>query len=300
MPVGRFKFVIWTRWAKDPFRPTVEHAFAHLRTMCTKYEWSYYHASLESCPDTGRPHIDGYYEYPAIRTWRCENKKFLKFFDKGYGDLASARGTAGENEDYSEKEIVENKFERFGEPSRGQGFRTDLATISKDIMAGNTIPEYYAVHEPQIYHQYGRTLTTIHDCYMRSKYRTEMTKGTWYWGPTGVGKSHRALSNYSPVTHYLWKNDRGWQDGYQGQSTVIINELRPSNALPYDEILNLTDKWPHTLSRRGREPIPFVSKHVIVTSRYPPEEVWPVEAAGGLEEFYRRFEVIEVTQREGV
>ena len=61
----------------------------------------------------------------------------------------------------------------------------------------------------------------------------------------------------------MWKDDNDWQDGYTGQETVIINDFR--GGIKYAVLLQLIDKWPAFVSRRGREPAPFLAKHVIIT-----------------------------------
>ena len=130
---------------------------------------------------------------------------------------------------------------------------------------------------------------------LRKRFRTEMTQGIWYHGPTAVGKSHKAFEGFDPQTHYVWKlNEKsGWQDGYAGQETVIINDFR--GEIPYNEMLQLVDKWPHSVPRRGREPAPFLAKTVIVTSSLSPAQVYHRRAEeDSLNQLLRRFDVIEL------
>ncbi len=287
MTVGRFKFVVWNN------DRTTDEMFEKLRGMQQKYEFSYIHFAQESCPTNGRFHIDGYYEYPTQRKWATETKKFIKTFGQGFGDLQTAHGTAGENMDYSGKET---DFTSIGTPAHGQGFRTDLLENRNDILEGRCTAEDIAIADPQRYHMYARTFHKIEDIALRKKYRTEMTKGIWYYGPTGVGKSHRAFEGFTPETHYVWKNDKGWQDGYTGQSTVIINDFR--GELPYNELLQLVDKWPHTLSRRGREPVPFLATKLIITSSLSPEQVYNRrDVEDSLDQLKRRFLVVKLTSK---
>jgi len=121
-----------------------------------------------------------------------------------------------------------------------------------------------------------------------------MTEGFWYYGPTGVGKSHTVYDGFTPKTHYVWKNDNGWQDGYAGQETVIINDFR-GEGLPYNELLQLVDKWPYTLRRRGREPVPFLAKRVLITSSLHPRDVYNRRAIeDNLLQLTRRFTITEI------
>ena len=147
------------------------------------------------------------------------------------------------------------------------------------------------MESPVLFHQYGRTLTRIEDIAMRRKFRTWMTECTWYYGPTGTGKSERAHAGFNPDTHYVWKDDHGWQDGYTGQETIIMNDFR--GEIKYNTFLQLVDKYPITVSRRGREPFPFLARHVIVTSSLSPEQVFHRRAAEDLlDQLLRRVKVI--------
>jgi hypothetical protein len=161
-------------------------------------------------------------------------------------------------------------------------------------MNGKSVDDI-CVESPAVFHQYGRTLCKLEDIALRKKYRTWMTEGTWYWGDTGVGKSHRAFENFNTETHYVFPNDGGWWDGYTGQEVVIINDFR--GGIQYAELLDLVDKWPKTVRRRNREPVPFLGKKLIVTSSLKPEEVYSGLAENdSLSQLRRRFNVVEVTK----
>lgn len=165
------------------------------------------------------------------------------------------------------------------------------------IMSGDIGAEDFVDLDPVHYHQYGRTLHKAEDIALRKKYRKEMTTAEWLWGPTGTGKSHRAFKDFDPETHYVWKNEKEWQDGYTGQEIVIINELR-GDTLRFGKLLQLIDKWPFYLERRGREPVPFIAKHIIITSALPPEEIFVNLAEDDrLEQLYRRIVVTHVSER---
>jgi hypothetical protein len=127
-----------------------------------------------------------------------------------------------------------------------------------------------------------------------------MTKAEWIYGSTGTGKSHYAFNNYSPDTHYLYPNDGGWWDGYTGQEIVIINEFR--GGIMYSELLELLDKWPKTVRRRGREPVPFLAKLVIITSSLHPKNIYQgvLEKDDSIDQLLRRIKVIEFRDKYGV
>lgn len=121
-----------------------------------------------------------------------------------------------------------------------------------------------------------------------------MTTCQWFWGRTGVGKSHAIYKDYHPTTHYLWKNNNGFWDGYTGQKYVIMNDFR--GEIPYNELLQIIDKWPYKVNIKYREPRQFVSEHVFITSSLPPGLVYNRRVVeDSIEQLLRRVEVIEVT-----
>lgn len=233
---------------------------------------SYLCYAPEICPSTGRNHWQVYVHWIDNRTLTSCSKNLDKI------TCLVAKGTAEQNRTYikgpyteGDKHKPENPlFKEYGKLPE-QGKRNDLDKIKDEIIAGRKVDEI-AIEQPTIYHQYGRTLNKIEDIAMRRKFRTEMTTCIWYYGSTGVGKSHKAFENYHPDTHYVLPNDNGWWDAYTQQDTVIINDFR--GWIPYDRLLQLIDQWPETVNRRGREPMPFISKNIIITSSLAPEEVY--------------------------
>lgn len=200
--------------------------------------------------------------------------------------VKDAKGSELEIESYSTKD--DPGYAVGDKPT--QGMRSDLNLIKDAILKGKTVDEI-TIESPNIFHQYGRTLSKIEDIALRKKFRTEMTTCTWIHGSTGVGKSHEVFQDYHPDTHYLYPRDNGWWDGYKGQETVIINEFR--GEIQYSELLDLIDKWPKTVRRRGREPVPFLAKHIWITSSLPPEEVYfNLAEKDSLEQLKRRCNVV--------
>lgn len=253
-------------------------------------KWKYkYIVFAEEIGDSGTPHIQGYVEWPSSKKFTVMKRLNPRIH------WESRKGTAAQAADYIRdpkppKIKGVNLFED-GDISN-QGERADLNKIKDEILAGKRVDDI-TIENPIIYHQYGRTLNKIEDLVMRKKFRTEMTQGIWLWGATYVGKSHAAFENYHPDTHYNVPKDGNWWDAYTQQETVIINDFR--GEITYGEMLNLVDKWPHTVRRRNREPMPFTSKLVVVTSSLPPEEVYYNLAENDtLEQLLRRFVVTKM------
>lgn len=215
----------------------------------------------EICPESGREHWQSFVYYKNAKTMTAS----IKLLGKHHHE--KMRGNTEQAIEYCKKE--KNYTEVGEEPEQGE--RKDLDEIKEEIINGKRVEEIM-MEAPTMYHQYGRTLEKIEDVIMRKKYRTEMTEGIWLWGETGVGKSHKAFENYNEENCYQWTNDNGWWDGYRQQETVIMNDFR--GEISYNMLLQLIDKWPMKVSRRGREPMPFLSKKIIITSSKSPEQIY--------------------------
>lgn len=251
----------------------------------------------EICPDTGRHHWQGYaYFYDKIslktcqRILKCPNVNMRAAladdvqYQKDY--IIGPYNKDGKNKPYNPEHKI------FGcEPNQGK--RSDLIELKDKILKGELSCDDIITNMPEYYHQYGRTLDKLEDLKMSKIYRTEMTKGIWYYGPTGVGKSHIAFTGFTPETHYVVPNDNGWWDNYKQQDIVIINDFR--GWINYNEMLQLVDKWPHCVKRRGRPPLPFTSKVVIITSSLHPEDIYHNRNnEDSIEQLLRRFEVVHL------
>jgi len=231
----------------------------------------------------GTPHLQGYLYFKNARSFESIRKKM-----KG-AHVSIAKGTPEDNKKYCSKDYA---FVEYGKIPQ-QGERKDLKEIAEEIMNGDKTVDMITLEDPMTYHIYGRTLNRIEDLKMRNIHREEMTKGIWYYGKTGTGKSHKAFEGYNANSHYLVPNDAGWWDGYTQQSTVIFNDFR--GEVSYNMMLQLVDKWPMHVKRRNREPMPFISDLVIVTSSLSPAQLFKNrEKEDDIEQLLRRFEVINL------
>lgn len=237
----------------------------------------------EKCPTTQKLHFQGY----CCMSESMTLGSMKRVLGKGV-HLEKMKGSLEDNMKYCSKE---GEYIEFGKRPK-QGERTDLEGLKNAILEGKRVDDI-VIENPMLYHQYGRTLNKIEDIALRQKHRTWMTKGIWYYGETGSGKSHRAFENYDNKTHYVLPNDNGWWDGYTGQEIVIINDFR--GEIKYNELLQMVDKWPFSVKRRGREPLPFLAKTVIITSSLKPSDIFKHrEEEDKLEQLLRRFDVIKL------
>lgn len=250
--------------------------------------------SPETCPTTGRHHWQGYFYLfdqktisAAAKIYKCTVKNAL--------------GTADENRTYCGAKDYEKEgkfkaanplFKEFG-CLPCQGKRGDLDAIKDEIIAGKSVDDI-CMERPMMFHQYGRTLERIETIVARKKYRKWMTTCDWLYGKTGTGKSHRAFKDYSPDTHYILNlNDGGFWNGYTGQEIVVINEFR--GQITFSELLDLIDTHPKNVKIKGKEQVPFLAKHIFITSALPPNEIfYNLCENDRMDQLMRRINLIEL------
>ena len=243
---------------------------------------------LEVCPDTKRSHHQGFlYLFNPVSSV----KNLSKLIAGAHFEIC--KGSLADNEKYCSKE---GSYTEIGDKPE-MGRRSDLLQVRDDIKDGRITSEEIAMNNPELYHLFGRTLNKIEDICLRRKYRDFTTKGLWLYGATGSGKSEKAFKDFNPTTHYVVPNDNGWWDGYTGQETVIFDEFR-GDTLKFSELLRFIDKYPMTVKRRHREPVPFLAKLVIITSALPPHKVYcNLDRDDRLDQLYRRIDIVKMEQR---
>lgn len=252
----------------------------------------------EITPTTNRDHYQGYVEFYK----QISKKKALLILNGGTMHIASryVMATAEHNTTYCSKSetAYPDSFFQWGKLGGSQGSRTDLKQLKERILGGESVSDI-ALENPNVFHQYGRTLFFLEDIALSKLYRTTMTKGIWIYGPTGTGKSHKAFENFHPDTHFVADDDvykKGWWDNYKGHKIVIFNDFR--GEIPYNRLLNFVDKYPLTVPRRGRSPLPFLAETLIITSSLHPASVYKNrDSEDSLEQLLRRFQIIHLENK---
>lgn len=244
----------------------------------------------EICPTTGTPHLQCYFELRSQKS-QMQIQKLLEYnihFAGKTRDPPRAAEYCKEDGDFWEHGKQHN-----------QGQRSDLIELKDKLLAGDTTVNDIVELEPMTYHQYGRTLEKIEQLRLNRTFRTWETAGVWYFGPTGVGKSHKAFEGYQPETHYLWNIQEEFQCGYVGQPIVIINDFR--GEIKYSILLQMIDKWPFSLKRKGGGVIPFLAEKVIITSSLHPKDCYPRTCAkDSIEQLLRRVEIVRLEENRAI
>lgn len=175
------------------------------------------------------------------------------------------------------------------------GKRNDLKEAMEKMKGGMSLKELH-YEEPAVVARYPKFFAQLDDFRSRDLERQPiMPKCIWIHGPPGVGKSHIVYEWSKTLSEkpFWYKEDRGWWDAYTGQEVVIINEF--DGSIPYKELLVLCDKYPTSVRRRGREPMPWMALTVVITTNETMEATYPKQAAEpmGVSALERRFHIVE-------
>lgn len=262
--------------------------------------FKYFCFSPEVCPTTQRKHFQGFF---CLIGKNGMSLSTIKKKINGKWKLIPSNGSAEQNRTYcggadyekcgKKKEKNPLFFEWGVIPNQGK--RTDLTLLKDEILKGDKTVKEIRHENPMVYHQYGRTLEKLEDDFWSKQFRTKMPKTIWYYGTTGVGKSHKAFENYNPETCYILNTrDGGFWEGYEGQKKIIINEFR--GEIPFSELLTICDKWPYKCKRKCRSTFPLLAEEIIITSCSRPEEIYSksLDDDDKMDQFLRRCEVIEL------
>ncbi len=140
---------------------------------------------------------------------------------------------------------------------------------------------------PALYLSRYRTMHQMATDHMVKPPDLEKPCGIWIYGGTGTGKTTAARTEYG---EYYSKPANKWWDGYQGEPTVIIEDLDPNHKCLGHHLKLWTDKWSFPAEVKGGMRC-LRPKRVIITSQYSIYEVFDKEEAT-IAALERRCEII--------
>jgi hypothetical protein len=122
-----------------------------------------------------------------------------------------------------------------------------------------------------------------------SEQRKEKTKVYWFYGSTGLGKSH-LIHELAPGA--FWKQNSSWWCGYEPEvhRDVAIDDYR-TRFCEFEQLLKLFDRYPLTVEIKGGN-LNFAAKRIFISTPKSPNDTWSLRADEDIQQLLRRIDVI--------
>ncbi len=192
----------------------------------------------EKAPETGSPHLQGYVYLKFNITFSAMKKRILTATGRE-PNFRAANGTADSNFVYCSKD---GDWIEWGKRPQ-QGKRIDLLRLK--IAAETNMPLI------EVWRENFEGMLKYHKGFAKFKQLIQQKKGrawrtikvTLIMGPTGIGKTKKALYNqdlsFINDTYLIHGGDIAWWDGYEGEKRLVIDEY--ANQIKITDLLSLLD-----------------------------------------------------------
>lgn len=251
----------WTFTLHNPTEENIEFGRRWLETP----ECIGISAGLETCPKTGRPHIQGYVRLnKSVR--KGHFRKIIGPNGNGKADwyMALANADWVKNAKYTQKDgnVVWYKCP----PSSEQGCRSDLVEFREAIKRNADDAELFEKHLP-ILAKYPRLENRLKESFLKQSTRAfRDVQVIVHWGAAGTGKTRKP---YEEGAYLFDDYENGWWDGYEGESVICLDDFY--GGIKYAFLLRLLDGYQCRLKVKGGFRYAQWSK-IYITSNKPPAE----------------------------
>lgn len=221
-------------------------------TQCrTGLDVRYVIIGVERAPTTGTRHYQGYLELNKAYTYSRIQTTI------GEAHLEARAGTPQQAADYCKED---GDFHEWGEISQ-QGNRSDISEAVGTLLSYG--PRQTAIAHPEQFVRYHRGFQALFQTTLSNAPREAPTVSFLY-GPPGCGKTRLAFGDGDGVAKLCLA--RGWFDGYNGEPSVIFDDLDgAASHLSVSELLNYLDRYPVLVPVKGGH-MPLVATRIWVTS----------------------------------
>lgn len=234
--------------------------------------------------ESGTPHLQGYLYLKNAASLSAIKKRTS---DRVHFEIAKGSPLSASN--YCKKDG--NFYEAGVLPSPGK--RTDIDTV-KELLSSSNSSKMRTICDS------ANSVQSIKfaETYLKYKEKGRTTKPTvtWYYGPTGVGKSKSAYESVDMDDCYTAMSTGKWFEGYDGHSHVIIDDMRRDFA-KFHELLRLLDCYPIKVECKGGSR-QFLATNIIITSCYSPSSLYETREDVG--QLIRRIDNIIHIDKDGV
>lgn len=279
-----------------------DHGFAAHAGALDPGLFTYLCFQPETCPTSGRAHLQGYVCLPSVRTLNGV-KDVLFPAPYRHVHLEHAKGSPEQNRTYCSKEesrdlTAEYAFTELGNfddcpKERGQGARNDLHQVASIISAGGSLYDA-ATFSPSHFVKFHKGLSALQSVVF-ARPRLPNAEGVylppsvfWFYGSTGSGKTRLVFDQTVGIDMYI-KPSGAWFDGYTGQKVVLFDDFR-GDWVKYSDLLKLLDRYPMQVPVKGGF-VQWSPDTIYITCPRRPEEIFSGIVAkddGGIGQLSRR------------
>lgn len=233
-----------------------------------------YHICAKEVGTSGTAHLQGYIEFD--KAYRLNAVK--KLFGTPRIHIEGKKGTSAQASDYCRKSDPE-PFE-CGKLGGNQGMRTDIIKMS--TQPGAKLRDI-ALEASYVGLRHAEKILSLHE----TKRNWPVTV-VWFHGRTGTGKTRAAMQICKDP--WISGRDLKWWQGYDAHEEIILDDFR-ADFCKFHELLRILDRYPYTVEVKGGSR-QLLSKIIIITSCYAPEEVYCGQTTEHLDQLKRRINLI--------
>ncbi len=216
----------------------------------------------EVCPQTSRLHLQGYVEFVGLKSLA----QMKRLSPVAHWEVA--KGNSAQNKDYCSKgsSVFEAGSRTLTSKEKGEKEKERWENVWKLAKLGK-IEDIDADIRVRSY----STLKLIAKDFMQRAPAAEDVCGDWFHGAPGTGKSRYARE----VANGDWydKPCNKWWDGYQGQDTVLIDDLDKNHRCLGHHLKIWADRYAFTAEVKNGA-LSLRPKRIIVTSNYSIDEIF--------------------------
>lgn len=244
----------------------------------------YYVVGREKCPNTGRQHLQGF----VYMKKKARMNTVKQAINDRSAHMELARGTIADNRNYCTKD---GDFEEHGEVPAEQTANglAAAATVWEDARAAAQEGRFGDI-PAGIYVRYTNNCHAIHT---RHQQRPPIHQGRfeneWIYGAPGTGKTRDAMERFPNA--YL-KMQNKWWDGYNGEETVIIDDLH-KDWVGRTALKNWADRYPCRVEYKGGSLL-INPKRIIVTSNFSMDECFVEPDLSAIKRRFRGVHYLEM------
>jgi hypothetical protein len=215
--------------------------------------------------ESGTPHLQGFVTFPNAKKF----KQVIKLMPGCHIEIAQTIEPAIA---YCRKEGVffEQGTKPMNQADKGLKGKEHWEQVLSSAKQGNLDD----IDAKTLISHYG-TLKQIAKDYATKPPDLEECCGLWLWGEPGTGKSYSARNDYGD---YYLKETNKWWDSYQGEDTVIVDEVELMTGKIMGHYLKKwADRYSFDAEVKGSKLI-IRPKRIIVTSNYSIEAIFGEDA----------------------